>query len=156
MLLKREHEPSDDGEPRFVGVEVRHTGIDAAQNFSTTLVAQAMAEGWMSIDGNVLTLHAANGDLRYTVKRTPGYYCCHNGAPMPISAAAYGDGALAAVEARQYLKANGFEGVASPDPNNPAGYERINWYECELDAAQHEALRARPGALAPSTQPVEV
>lgn len=150
MLLKRLYD--EDGQP--TGVAVKHTGRAAAQNFSTTLVAQAMAEGWMSIDGNVLTLHATNGDLRYTIRRTPGYYCCHNGAPMPISAAAYGDGALAAIEARAYLKANGFSG--SPDPSNPAGYERINQYECVLDEGQHAKLRAVPGALAPSAVPVEV
>ena len=85
-----------------------------------------------------------------TSKRRPGYYCSHNGARMDLSAEAYGDPAIAAVEAQQYLKANGFADVASPDPQNPAGYQRLHHYECELDADQHARFKAVPGALAPS------
>ena len=152
MLLKRLYNAAK----QPVGVVVKHTGIAPEQNFSTKMVARAMAEGWMVIEGDQLLLMSENGILRYTIKRVPGYYCVHNGQPMNISAAAYADGSLAAIEARSYLASHGFAGVASPDPSKPAGYERINHYECVLDLDQHAKLRAIPGALAPSTAPVEV
>jgi hypothetical protein len=138
MRLKRQYD--DKGECN--GVLVMHTGTTPEQNFSTDLVATAQAQGWMAIDGDKLKLKSACGaELLYTVRRTPGYYCCHDGAPIPISAAGWMDPRVASAEARAYLKANGFEGRPSPDAGNPAGYCRINAYECVLDASQHEQFK---------------
>jgi hypothetical protein len=151
MLLKRHYDPESvaAGSPVVTHLEVKHTGANAPQNFSTALVAEGLRSGFVSLQEDLLTLHAKPEDLRYTIKRRPGYYCCHNGARMELSAEAYGDPSIAAVEAQQYLKANGFDG-ASPDPMNPSGYMRLHQYECELDADQHARFKAVPGALAPS------
>ena len=152
MLLKRHYDPDSlaAGAPRITHIEVKHTGTTPSQNFSTSLVAEGLRAGFISLQEDLLTLHAKPVDLLYTVKRRPGYYCSHNGARMDLSAEAYGDPAIAAVEAQQYLKANGFADAASPDPQNPAGYQRLHHYECELDADQHARFKAVPGALAPS------
>lgn len=160
MLLKRIYDYSGDT-PRCKGVQLRHTGVDAEQNFSTTLVSTAIGEGWMVVEGGTITLHTDVGPLRYTVKRTPGYYCCHDGKRIPISDMAQqerlrtGIGRLAAAEARAYIATQGFTGKASPDKANPAGYEVIDHYECVLDGAQHAKFKAKPGALAPSMRAAE-
>ncbi len=156
MLLKRLYDRTDADNPVCNGVELRHTGTHAAQNFSERLATQAMAEGWMAIGGGTITLKTDVGPLLYTIKREPGYYCCHDGQPIPISEMAKrerlrsGIGRLAAAEAKAYLAARGFAGKPSPDARNPSGYEVIDHYECVLEAAQHERYKARPGALAPS------
>lgn len=73
MYLKRLHK---DG--KCTGVRVLHTGTSPAQNFSTRLVTQAAAEGWLSISGDALTLRAENGDFRYRVLRQPGKHPADN------------------------------------------------------------------------------
>lgn len=156
MLLKRKYDMRDPASPVVTGVELGHTGIKAEQNFSVRLVSQALAEGWMELAGDTILLHTDVGPLRYTVKRAPGYYCCHDGKRIPISEMAQherlrsGVGRLAAQEARAYLALHGYAGKPSPDAANPAGYVSLEHYECVLEAAQHAKYRARPGALAPS------
>lgn len=154
MLLKRHHigVQTDNGsvEFRLKYVELKHTGVKPEQNFSTSLIAQGMADGWISMDDKSITLGVKPEALKYSIKRKPGYYCCHDGKAIPVTAEAYGDPALAAVQCQQYLKANGFAGKKSPDPSNPAGYERTHAYECVLDAKQHEKFKAKQGAMAMS------
>jgi len=157
MLLKRLYK--DNG--TVSGVELRHTGIHPEQNFSDRLVEGACAEGWMTVADGAITMQTDVGPLRYTVKRTPGYYCCHDGKRIPISDAAQrerlrtGIGRLAAAEARAYLATHGFAGKKSPDPAHPAGYQVLDYYECVLDAKQHAKYKASPGALAPSIRAAE-
>lgn len=149
MLLKRQFDPASLGGPNPVctHVSVKHTGSSLDQNFSSRLVAQAMAEGWMSLSGGQLTVKADPEDLRYDVLRGPGYYCVHDGKEIPVSNLARderlrtGMGRLAAAEAKAYLKANGFEGVTSPNPAHPSGYEVIDHFECVLDSEQHAKFK---------------
>lgn len=150
MLLKRQYDPAtlDAAAPRVTHVQVKHTGANAAQNLSTGLVADAVAAGWMRIDGATLTMVAEPEDLVYRIERGPGYYCCHDGKPIPISDLAReerlrsGIGRLSAAEALAYLAAHGFAGKASPDAANPAGYQVIDHYECVLAAEQHAKFKA--------------
>jgi hypothetical protein len=146
MLLKR-HYNADGSVARL---ELKHTGTHPEQNFSTTLIAQWLGLGLATVSGDVLTLDTEPEPLRYTIVRKPGYYCCHSGKRLDLSPEAYGDPALAAIEARQYLKDAKLLGKASPDANNPAGYRRTHAYECVLDEAQHARFKAVNGALAPS------
>lgn len=138
--------------PAVAWLEIKHTGSSPRQNFSTSFVAEGMQSGLVSIDekAQTLTIHAKPQDLVYAIKRRPGYYCCHDGKRIEMSPEAYGDPAIAAVEAQQYLKKAKLDGKASPDPQNPAGYARIHCYECELEAAVHAKFKAKPGALAMS------
>jgi hypothetical protein len=116
--------------PPFAGVAVAHTGVDAAQNFSERLVNAAIAEGWMSISRGKLVLHAASEDLSYTVTRTPGVYCAHCGEKQESAEAAKAHIAAAHADKK------------SPDASNPAGYEKLNGFECVLDSEQHARLRS--------------
>lgn len=156
MLFKRLYDQAsvDAGNPRVTGLLVQHTGGHAEQNFSTKFVLEGMAAGLVKIDGDKLVVLCEPEALIYAIKRRPGYYCCHDGKPIPISELAQrealttGVAKLAAMEARAYLKAAGFEGKPSPDSSNPSGYQVVNQYECVLDAKQHAKYKAVPGAPA--------
>lgn len=122
MRLKRLYKRDDEGnvvDPTPIGVEVEGLGASQDQHFSPDLVETAIKQGWMVLDGDELLLVAKNGDVPYRVLRTPGYYCCHCKAALPTG----GQAALAHIMAEH--------GEAkSPDPENPAGYERINYLDC--------------------------
>lgn len=155
MLLKRIHHNG-----RVTGLALGHTGIRAEQNFSADFVAEAVAGGYASIDSTSLLLTVNVGDeddtLRYSIRRSPGYYSCHDGKRIPISELAQreamtGVARLAAAEARAWLISHGDAGKTSPDARHTAGYEVLNVYECVLDAEQHARYRLpsdTPSALA--------
>jgi len=115
MRLKRVFDRSG-AVPKFVGVNVLTAG--PRQNFSERVFNRGIAEGWLAVSKGRITVTAKNGDVVYRVVRGPGYYCCHDGAPMSDGKAA-----------QKYI-AEKFNGVRSPDPSNPSGYERLNWFEC--------------------------
>lgn len=115
------------------GIEVQNTGVMEAQNFSIDLVVSGLQDGWMELaDGNLI-LHAVPEDLKYKVLREPGRYCLHCGEKLPDDE----KGALARIHVLSKHK-----GKASPDANNPAGYIKLNAYECVLDAKQHAKFKA--------------
>lgn len=150
MLLKRHYDPAtlDSAAPVCTHVVVKHTGTSPEQNFSSRLVAQAIGECWMSIDGDRLGILAEPEPLQYRIVRVPGTYCVHDGQRIPISdiardeRARTGVGRLSAAEAQAYLAAHGFAGKASPDPAHPSGYQVIDHYECVLAAEQHARFKA--------------
>lgn len=140
MQAAGQHIPADH-------VLVKHTGLQAAQNFSRRLILQAVTDGWATIERNRLTMRTAadQDDLVFTIKRDPGYYCKSTGERMPISQLAWEQllaervGKLAYAEAQAWLKG---AGKAADD------YEITMAYECELAAEQHEKYRAveiKPG-----------
>ena len=119
-----------------VVMEVKHTGISDAQHFATQLVEQGTSEGWMSLGHRQLTIHTVEGqeDLSYAIIRGPGRYCCHCGEKLP-------DDATGATARLHIHEAHGDE--PSPDPHHPAGYAYLRYYDCVLDTAQHELLKAK-------------
>lgn len=154
MLLKRLYDTAGPA-PRVTGLALGHTGVRAEQNFSADFVAEAIAGGYASIDGDRLLITVRTDDdhddvLDYAIRRTPGYYCCHDGQRIPISDLAQrealtGVARLAAAEARAWLASHGHAGKTSPDPRHPAGYEVVNAYECALAPEQHARYRIPPG-----------
>lgn len=126
---------------------IKHTGVDAEQNFSLRLVEQGLVEGWAFISGTKLTIKAQPEDLIYTLKRTPGYYCISSGERIPISETAWArmrsrpdGGDLSRREALAWLKVKG-----KPE----ADYEVTLAYECVLLPKLHEkyhAIEAATGA----------
>lgn len=140
MHLKRLFDHSS-GEPVITGVEVKHTGVDAEQHFSTRLVAAGVAGGWITITGETMTMKAQPEPLVFKILRRPGYYCCFDKSAIPMPAEAWMEPSLAAAVARAYLKAKGFSGE-SPDPSNPAGYGRSNQWDVLLSAEQHAKYKA--------------
>jgi hypothetical protein len=117
--------------PAVKGIELLHTGASRRQNFSDSMVDTEIAAGRMAFDadGN-LVVYTEQVALRYKVLRTPGSYCLHCGENLNDDTR--NDGAIS----RAHV-AEKHPGISSPDPANPAGYERIHHYECELDAEQH-------------------
>jgi len=88
------------------------------QNFSPKIIERFIAEGLMVINGKEIVLNTVP-PLKYRVVRGPGYYCCHCNAAVGDSSAAK----------EHILSAHA--GEASPDPFNPAGYRKDNFYHCE-------------------------
>lgn len=115
MMLKRVYDHST-GSPVLDHVKVLRSG--ALQNFSTRFVEQGMADGLLTLSGDRLVLHT-KPELGYQVLRRPGYYCCHCNAPLDDAA-----------NAKAHLDKE-HNGKASPDPGNPAGYRRDNFYACK-------------------------
>jgi len=125
--------------PPLAHLEIKHTGTSPEQNFSDRLIAAGLAEGFISLAKGKLTLHGKPEDLNYTVKRLPGYYCCHCGASLPDAGRMVAPGVTAGM---QHV-AEAHAGKKSPDESNPAGYRRINAFECALDSKQHEKFRLK-------------
>lgn len=138
MLIQRIHDPAG----QCTGVRVKHTGLAPEQNFSHRLVEQALMEGWVTIDGDTLVMKAEPEDLRYLLKRRPGYYCTSSGQRIPITEAAWvrkqstGRGDLSRKEALSWLAAHG---------KKAGDYHVTEAYECALETALHARYRAVPG-----------
>lgn len=134
MMLKRLH----DAAKQCIGVRVLHTGSTAPQNFSMRLVEAGMEQGWVGIEGDVLTLRSQPEALTYKLKRTPGYYCKSSGERIPVSATAWarllatGVGKLSRAEALDWLATRGLQ---------PDDYDLCVQYECELNAQQHAKFK---------------
>lgn len=117
MLIRRIYK---DGRCDYV--EILRAGD--TQNFSTRLVAGALQEGWMEMINGKIIVKSQPENLVYKIVKEPGYYCCHDGKKLED-----------AIMAKNYVESN-FSGVPSPDPNNPAGYMKINHYECVLEQSK--------------------
>jgi len=143
MLLKRHYVRDSKGEivqpPKVSHLEVKHTGIAPEQNFSTRLVEALAALGFLSLSRGKIVLHAQPEDLNYTIKRGPGHYCCHCGEALPEAASIVSPGVTAGMK----HVAEKHPGKPSPDASNPAGYMRLNEYECVLDTGQHGKYKAK-------------
>jgi hypothetical protein len=108
---------------------VQVLGARRRQHFTPGLVEGGQGEGWLSVQGDRLTIHGttvSNGRERitpvvYRILRAPGYYCCHCQKAV-----------IDAPTAKLHVEAQ-HPGVASPDPANPAGYRRDNFYACERE-----------------------
>ena len=108
---------------------VVHTGTHAEQNFSTRMIERGVAEGWATVGEGKLTLKCDPEALVYAIKRGPGFYCCHCARRLEDASSS------AAHVAAEH------EGKKSPDASNPAGYSRINQYECVLAPQLHAKHR---------------
>ena len=126
MYLKRLYDKSDPKNPRINGVRVLSLGATPDQHFSPELVLSAIADGWMTMADGKITLKAEDGDVVYNIRRVPGYYCCHDGATIVDAGIRLADGRTVG----QKYVADHFPDAASPDPGNPAGYERIHYFDC--------------------------
>ena len=126
--------------PPFAGMEIKHTGTSPEQNFSERFVTKGREEGWIGIADGVLTLYGTPENLTYTILRVPGRYSCFDGSKLPDDEADQG------TLARAYI-AEHHAGALSPDPENPAGYYKINHYECVLDSEQHEKYCLQKGQV---------
>jgi len=122
--------------PPFEHIEIRHTGFHPEQNFSTKLVNAGLEEGWIAIEKGKLLLYGDPETLVYDITRGPGRYSCFDGSKLPDDEADKGTLARAVLAERH-------PGQPSPDPQHPAGYYKLNHYECVLNTEQQERFRLR-------------
>lgn len=108
----------DNKQPIVTSVRVKR--LSGKQNFTQKFIGNATRDGYMSMSQGNIIIHAEDSDLTYKILRTPGYFCCHDNKPLGSQE-----------EGRDYVKEN-FDGVESPDTNNPLGYRKDNFYACEL------------------------
>ena len=123
MEIKRVFKTDNDGQPTDDLDYVRVSRVSKRQNFTQRFIDRAIQEGFASLVKGELVIHARPDELIYKILRMPGYFCCHDNAPLGSEK-----------EAVEYLDAN-FDGAASPDANNPAGYRKDNFLACELQGA---------------------
>jgi hypothetical protein len=133
MELKRIYN-HDSGEPVLSAVKVLKAG--AEQKFSQRIIDQLVAEGVMAIDGDLLAL-STEPALTYRITRRPGTYCCYCNAAVDPGPSALAHVAEHLVEKPKTLGGKMLDMVGlykppkNPDPNNPSGYRRDNFYFCE-------------------------
>lgn len=122
-------------------VSLKHSGVRAAQNFSTRLVEGGIAQGWITLGQGKLVMHTPDGedDLEFTVERGPGYYSAFTHEPIADANRVVSAGLTLGM---QFVQAK-HPGEKSPDASNPSGYYRLNHYECVLNAVQHKKYRFR-------------
>ena len=116
MYLKRLYDRSDPKNPKVNGVEVLRAG--KRQHFTPDFVARGHAQGWLTLRQNLIVIGKDQDAVTYRIRRMPGYYCCHCARSLDD-----GGSARVHIEAEHPKK-------KSPDAQNPAGYERINYYDC--------------------------
>ena len=142
MMLKRMFGGATlgaNGQPICTHMEVKHTGTSPEQNFSDRMVEQGQKEGWLTIEGDVLSIKTAGEALRYKVLRTPGYFCKSTGEPIGISDRAWykfrlgNDGTESRAQALAWLDAK----LLPADD-----YDITTAYHCVLDAEQHEKFKS--------------
>lgn len=121
MYLKRQYKSAFDIDqpPTLIGVKVLRA--HKIEHLSPALVEQGLAQGWISMAAGKFTVHGVDGDVVYTLVRTPGYYCCH--CDKSVGDAGGAQTHLAAEHA----------GEKSPDPCNPSGYRKENFYTLVSD-----------------------
>lgn len=110
MLLKRKFK---DGVLDYV--EVKQSSIE--QNFTQEFINDSVSSGLMSFSKGKIILHT-KPELIYAVVRTPGFYCCHDNEKLSSE-----------LDAKTYTN-NKFNGIKSPDDNNPVGYRKDNFFHC--------------------------
>lgn len=114
MLLKRNFDMSGP-EPRLVGVKLLHGG--PRQRFSPGLIERGIVEGWIQLGDNMVKLRT-DPPATYKIVRMPGYYCCHCNESLSDSPSGPIHVSMA------------HPGKKSPDPFNPSGFRKDNFYEC--------------------------
>lgn len=127
MILKRLYEKNEKGElvkddkgrVHFIGIKV--VSAKKVHHFSPSLIQRGVTEGWIVMGKGMIVLAGEDGDVSYKIVRGPGHYCCHCQTALP-------DGQTSQV----HVAAN-HEGEKSPDPSNPAGYRRDNFFACEKE-----------------------
>lgn len=127
MLLKRNyhHDPNGIKAPAVSGVVIKRLCSNGKQHFSPKLVKTGISEGWLTKTDEAIIIHDDDvGDIPFKILRGPGRYCCH--CQEKLKDDPTGEAARQHVEEKH-------KGKKSPDPRHPAGYEMINYYDCELE-----------------------
>jgi len=106
--------------PDVMHVEVKHVG--ERQNLNQRFIDKGIAQSWLSIGDGKITMrtHEGEDDLGFGIERVPGHYSCYTGEKLNGQE-----------EAKAHVKQQECD---SPNEANPAGYEKIAYYECVREA----------------------
>lgn len=125
MILQRKYYHDTDGikSPVVNGIRVKR--LSAEQRFTPKLVATGKEERWLSLNEatSKITIHAEGGDINFNILTVPGRYCAHCNEKLVDDSTGEA--------AREHVATN-HAGIISPDPQNPAGYAMLNYYDCVL------------------------
>lgn len=119
------------------GVQVLRAGR-GIQHLSRNFIDGGVREGWLVMgEGQVMIRPVEGPAVIYRIVRAPGHYCCH------CDAAIVDAGQMTAGQTKgQRHVAEAHRGQPSPDPNNPAGYRRDNFYTCVLLSGEQQNMTA--------------
>lgn len=124
MILRKVFRKTDKGELLFAGLELVKLAPSGRHHFYEKQLKEYIADGTVTKDGDVLTMHCTNRKLQFKVDHGPGSFCLHCGADvsdgpeaknLPQGHADRGATARAHMEAEH-------AGVAHPE-THPAGYK---------------------------------
>lgn len=90
------------------------------QKFWDRVITRGVSEGWLSVSKGKFVIKSEPNDIVYKIITKPGYYCCFDNCLMESGA-----------QAKAHIEAN-YKDQESPDPSNPAGYRKDDFYTCEL------------------------
>jgi hypothetical protein len=107
-----------------VGIEIQDLGATPNQHFTPKFVEAGLTQGWIDLDAKkgTLTVNGENRSVGYIVKRLPGHYCLTCGEKLESD----DKGTMARLHLLTVHKGEKLRTT----PEWPAGYERINYYEC--------------------------
>lgn len=138
MYLKRLYERAEDGavardasgKPKVTGVKIIRA--KELQRLTQHFIDGGIGEGWLSIARGNLVIHGEDGDVTYQIVRTPGgYFCCHCGEKIEDAGVLFDVEGGQITKGQQHVKKE-HEGATSPDPTNPSGYRKEDFYTCRL------------------------
>lgn len=111
--------------PKIASIEVQRA--TKFWNVSAGIVERGLQEGWLTLGDGRVTLKTEDhlDNVVYKILRVPGHYCAHCGEKIEDD----GRG----TQARAHLAERGHP-AASPDPNNPSGWRRDEFYACQLES----------------------
>lgn len=133
MYLKRLFNKTENG-LQLAGVKVLRA--NKIYHLPPDTLTQGISQGWITMTKGHCIIHGSDGDVDYLVTRGPGIYCCH--CEEKIGEPNEGATPEGAAKMRKHVLTHG-EGVASPDPTNPAGYRQDNFFNCVSEVA-HENM----------------
>ena len=102
--------------PPVVGVQILRA--NDRMHFSPRLIEQGSIQGWLTLSDGKLIIKGQDNKVSYKIEHTPGFFCCHCEKPL-------GDGSSGAIHVQGFHK-----NKKSPDPGNPAGYRKDNFFDC--------------------------
>lgn len=139
LYLKRQYERDGDKIGKVNGVKVLRAR--RVHHFTPDFVQGGAAEGWLSLSGGRITIHGVDGDVVYVIVRAPGHYCCFDDAALPDAGTMLASGlTIGSTHVKEV-----HENAASPDPSNPSGYRKENFYTGVLEG---EGVEDAEGAAA--------
>ena len=99
-------------------VAIKILNASPVMHFSPRLIEQGSMQGWLTVSSGKVILKGVDGEVSYKITDVPGFFCCHCNMPLTDELAS-----------RLHIKETHGK-KKSPDPSNPSGYRKDNFYNC--------------------------